>query len=51
MNLTELFKLAFASLRDRKLRASLTILGLVIGPAVIVALVSVTQGFSNSVAD
>lgn len=51
MNLTELFKLAFASLRDRKLRSALTILGLVIGPAVIVALVSVTQGFSNSVAD
>jgi len=49
LNLTDLFKLAFASLRDRKLRSSLTILGLVIGPAVIVALVSVTQGFSDSV--
>jgi len=51
LNLTDLFRLAFASLRDRKLRSSLTILGLVIGPAVIVALVSVTQGFSDSVSN
>jgi len=51
LNLTELFMLAFASLRDRKLRSSLTILGLVIGPAVIVALVGITQGLSTAVAD
>ncbi|MGQ9514569.1 MAG: ABC transporter permease [Thermoproteota archaeon] len=51
MNLSELFDLAFASLRERKLRSALTILGLVIGPAVIVALVGVTQGFSLAVAE
>lgn len=51
MKLTELFGLAFASLRDRKLRSALTILGLIIGPAVIVALVGVTQGFSLAVSE
>ncbi|MEM2886230.1 MAG: ABC transporter permease, partial [Thermoproteota archaeon] len=51
MDPAELFKLAFESLRDRKLRSALTILGLTIGPAVIVALVGVTQGFSVAVSD
>jgi putative ABC transport system permease protein len=49
MNIIEYFRLAFASLRERKLRSALTILGLVIGPAVIVALVAATTGFSLSV--
>ena len=34
---------------DRKLRAALTIIGIVIGPATIVALLSVTGGFGNAV--
>lgn len=33
---------------DRKVRAGLTIIGIVIGPATIVALVGATQGFSNA---
>ncbi len=33
---------------DRKFRAALTILGIVIGPATIVALVAATQGLSNA---
>jgi len=36
-------------MKDRKLRTALTILGIVIGPATIVALLGATQGFSNSV--
>jgi putative ABC transport system permease protein len=34
---------------DRKLRTALTIIGIVIGPATIVALLGATQGLSNSV--
>lgn len=36
------------ALTERKLRAVLTILGIVIGPATIVSLVSATQGYSNA---
>lgn len=36
------------ALTERKLRAALTILGIVIGPATIVALVGATQGYSNA---
>ena len=38
------------ALTERKLRAVLTILGIVIGPATIVALVGATQGYSNATA-
>lgn len=40
--------LAAGAMRDRKVRAALTIIGIVIGPASIVALVGATQGFSNA---
>jgi putative ABC transport system permease protein len=43
-----LIKYAMRALTERKLRAVLTILGIVIGPATIVALVSATQGYSNA---
>jgi len=46
----ELIPFAYASLKDRKLRSTLTILGLTIGPAVIVALVGAVQGFSDAIA-
>jgi len=46
MRPTDLFKFALKALRERKLRAVLTIVGIVIGPATIVALVGATQGFS-----
>lgn len=49
MRIQDLVKFAWKALSDRKLRASLTILGLVIGPATIVALVGATQGLSNGV--
>jgi len=47
---SDLFKFAFKALGERKLRAALTILGIVIGPATIVALVGATQGYSNATA-
>jgi len=43
-----LLKYALRALTERKLRAVLTILGIVIGPATIVSLVSATQGYSNA---
>ena len=43
-----LVKYAMHALTERKLRAVLTILGIVIGPATIVSLVSATQGYSNA---
>jgi len=45
---SDLFKFALRALGERKLRAVLTILGIVIGPATIVALVGATQGYSNA---
>jgi putative ABC transport system permease protein len=44
----DLFKFSLRALRERKLRAALTIIGIVIGPATIVSLVSATQGYSNA---
>jgi putative ABC transport system permease protein len=49
MRLEDLTRFAWRALTDRKLRAALTIIGIVIGPATIVALLSVTQGFGNAV--
>ncbi|HVC27789.1 MAG TPA: ABC transporter permease [Nitrososphaerales archaeon] len=43
-----LVRYAMRALTERKLRAVLTILGIVIGPATIVALVGATQGYSNA---
>jgi len=43
-----LLKYAMRALTERKLRAILTIVGIVIGPATIVSLVSATQGYSNA---
>ncbi len=46
MRPADLLKFALRALRERKLRAVLTIIGIVIGPATIVALVGATQGYS-----
>jgi putative ABC transport system permease protein len=43
-----LLRYAMRALTERKLRAVLTILGIVIGPATIVSLVAATQGYSNA---
>ena len=45
----ELFQVAFKNLRSRRLRSFLTILGVVIGIAAIVALISIGEGLNQSV--
>ncbi len=49
MRLSDLARFAWRAMSDRKLRTALTIVGIIIGPATIVALLGATQGFSNSV--
>ncbi|MEM3494101.1 MAG: ABC transporter permease, partial [Nitrososphaerota archaeon] len=48
MKLPDMLYLAFAALKSRKLRTSLTILGMVIGPALYVAAIASTQGFGEA---
>jgi putative ABC transport system permease protein len=49
MKATDIFSYSFSAIRLRKLRAGLTTLGVVIGIAAIVALLSLGQGFQNSI--
>lgn len=49
MRTRDTFLLAFKALKDRKLRTSLTILGIVIGTSMIVALIASTTGLTASV--
>ncbi|MEN2975400.1 MAG: ABC transporter permease [Candidatus Caldarchaeales archaeon] len=49
MRLLDIILLAFSALRDRKLRTILTILGMVVGPATYVAVISSTEGISESI--
>ncbi len=49
MLIRDIFTFAFDALKERKLRAALTILGVAIGPAAIVALIGATEGFSHAV--
>lgn len=49
MLLRDIFTFAFDALKERKLRAALTIIGIAVGPAAIVALIGAAEGFSQSV--
>lgn len=49
MKVKEVFKYSFGTIRLRKLRSGLTTLGIVIGIAAIVALMSYTQGFEVAI--
>ncbi|MEM4703815.1 MAG: FtsX-like permease family protein [Candidatus Bathyarchaeia archaeon] len=49
MKLADVFSFSFSAIRLRKLRAGLTTLGVVIGIAAIVALLSVTQGLQERI--
>ncbi|MEM4296883.1 MAG: ABC transporter permease [Nitrososphaerota archaeon] len=49
MRLLDIARLAWSALKDRKLRSSLTILGIVIGPALITALNASTAGLSDAI--
>ena len=48
MSLLELLRLAFSRLRTSRLRAALTMLGVIIGVASVVALVGVGQGATTA---
>ena len=45
----DVFSYSFSAIKLRKLRAGLTTLGVVIGIAAIVALLSITQGLQNTI--
>ena len=49
MRARDVFGYSFSAIKLRKLRASLTTLGVVIGIAAIVALLSITQGLQNTI--
>jgi putative ABC transport system permease protein len=49
MKLRDVFSYSFSAIRLRKLRAGLTTLGVVIGIAAIVALLSITQGLQDTI--
>lgn len=49
MRATDIFGYSFSAIKLRKLRAGLTTLGVVIGIAAIVALLSITQGLQNTI--
>ena len=49
MKASDIFSYSFSAIRLRKLRAGLTTLGVVIGIAAIVALLSITQGLQNTI--
>lgn len=49
MQISDVFSYAFSAMRLRKLRAGLTTLGVVIGIAAIVALLSLAQGFQATI--
>jgi len=51
MRLADLLRLAFSRLGTGKLRAALTMLGVVIGVASVIALVSVAQGATKGISD
>jgi putative ABC transport system permease protein len=47
--MSDVFKLAFKALRDRKLRSLLTILGIMVGSAIILALIASSSGLSAGI--
>ncbi|MEK6281124.1 MAG: ABC transporter permease [Acidobacteriota bacterium] len=49
-SLLEAFFVAFASLRANKLRTALTLVGIVVGVAAVIAVVTIIQGLDNKVA-
>jgi len=49
MRARDVFGYSFSAIKLRKLRAGLTILGVVIGIAAIVALLSITQGLQTTI--
>lgn len=51
MNFVNLFRLAFKALQRNKMRAFLTMLGIIIGVAAVIAMVAIGQGSKQSIQD
>ena len=51
MRVSDVFHYSFSAIKLRKLRAALTTLGVIIGIAAIVALLSITQGLQTTITD
>ncbi|MEM4216637.1 MAG: ABC transporter permease, partial [Candidatus Methanomethylicaceae archaeon] len=49
MRTTDILKWGVRGIRERKLRAALTILGIMVGTAAVIALVSQTEGIQSSI--
>ncbi|MEL9997493.1 MAG: ABC transporter permease, partial [Sulfolobales archaeon] len=49
LNLLDVIRLAFNALRERRLRSALTILGIAIGPAAMVAIIGTTEGYMDTI--
>jgi putative ABC transport system permease protein len=47
----DIIGIAFSAIKNRKLRSALTIIGMAVGPATLVALIGTTQGFSATLTD
>ena len=51
MNPIDILRMTIIALKDRKLRTTLTILGVMVGPATIVSLFAITQGFNVGITE
>ena len=51
MNITNLFKIAFRALINNKMRAFLTMLGIIIGVASVITMIAIGQGSKKSISD
>jgi putative ABC transport system permease protein len=49
LNILDVIRLAFNALRERRLRSALTILGIAIGPAAMVAIIGTTEGYMDTI--
>ncbi|MBO8466361.1 MAG: ABC transporter permease [Bacteroidetes bacterium] len=51
MNISNLFKIAFRALANNKMRAFLTMLGIIIGVASVITMIAIGQGSKKSISD
>ncbi len=49
IRISDIFRLAFSILTEKKVRAILTIIGIAIGPAAMVTIIGTTQGYSETI--
>lgn len=49
IRVNDIFRFAFSTLTEKKLRAILTIIGIAIGPAAMVTIIGTTQGYSQTI--